>query len=294
MIEMLLGRAVFGESLVETVVGINPPTGRSNYTLVSSETDLYMYGGLVNADESKELYRYTPSTNTWVRLADGPQAVRLHTAVYYNGKMYVSGGYTGAAYVGTTWIYTVATNTWTTGATKPNAVATASSLIFNGKMYVAGGVLAGGSALQNKLHCYDPAANTWVEKKVIPVALRAANLVESGGLFYLFNGIGNGAGVYRYDPVADTWVTLRFKSDGRSAAAAARIGTKIHCLGGANKTTALIYDTLADTWEERPIPGMIALYNIEGVAFLDALYTFGGTGPSGAVQSSLLKYTVSA
>lgn len=289
-----MGRAVFGDSLVETVAGINPPKARSHYTLVSGETDLYMYGGLVNNVESKELYRYTPSTNTWVRLADGPQVVRMHTAVYYNGRIYVSGGYTGSGYVGNTWIYTVATNTWTTGATKPNAVATATSLLYNGKMYVAGGTLAGGNTPQNKLHCYDPVANTWVEKRVIPVALRAANLVEIDGLFYLFNGVGNATGVYRYDPVTDTWVTLGLKSDGRSAVAAAKMGTKIYCLGSTSKTTVLIYDTLTDTWTEQPLPDMITLYNIEGVAFLDSMYIFGGTGPAGVVQSALLKYRMAA
>jgi N-acetylneuraminic acid mutarotase len=115
----------------------------------------------------RKLYRYTPSTNTWVGLRSAPHYHRGGAAGVINGKFYVAGGFNGYTPVAALDVYDPATNTWSTRAPLPRA-GRATGAVLGGKLYVvSSGDGAPGTALRT--YVYDPAANIWRTKAAPPV-----------------------------------------------------------------------------------------------------------------------------
>jgi len=144
----------------------------------------------------KDLYKYNPSSNQWVKLSDVPfgpyeQTGRFETASFVvNGIGYFSGG---ALSTGDTncWSYSPQTDIWSRIADFETPRSYTSSFSLNGFGYVSGGTTVGGS---NRKDCfrYDPSSNSWTKIDNI-------GHIERGGHFsFVLNGKAyvGGGGIY--------------------------------------------------------------------------------------------------
>ena len=135
-------------------------------------------------------------------------------AAVIGADIYVPGGYTGVLYLDTLQVYHTATDTWETLAGDPMPVGLSGPACASheGKLYVVGG--SAGGIYTDATYIYDPAAATgsrWTTGAAAPETGAYGDAIMADGyLFYagMRNATTDSAGVYRYDPVADSWTTM--------------------------------------------------------------------------------------
>lgn len=119
-------------------------------------------GYVLSGDSTNNFWKYDPSSNTWMPLADFPGAPRVSAVGFAIGNT----GYIGTGHnsrkstpvYADFWAYDPATNTWTEKAPLPGgARAEASGFSIGNKGYLGGGGLS-------DFWEYDPAGNTWTRK----------------------------------------------------------------------------------------------------------------------------------
>jgi N-acetylneuraminic acid mutarotase len=142
------------------------------------------YPQYCQVEQIRRLYRYDPSTNTWLSRRDPPHFHRGGAAGVIDGKFYVAGGSDGVQAVAALDVYDPATNTWSTRAPLPVAG--------SGRGAVLGGKLFFISALH--AYAYDPATNTWKARAAPPRGLDDLAKVTVDGHSYLV-GVGGGSTV---------------------------------------------------------------------------------------------------
>lgn len=111
----------------------------------------YPMAGYCAEEPTRRLFRYDPSTNTWMSRRQAPHVHRQGAAAVIGGKLYVAGGFDGFDPTTALDVYDPGTNSWRTLAPIP----------------VGGRAI--GSALAGKLHVlvgtkhysYDPKTNRW-------------------------------------------------------------------------------------------------------------------------------------
>jgi N-acetylneuraminic acid mutarotase len=133
---------------------------------------------------------------------------------------------------------------WKDAAPFPQAMGELYAVTVGTTIYVMGGLAPGRNAL-GLVYAYDPATNTWTEKKPMAHPAHHIMLAESGGKIYVFGGfdhLGNDPYIawhpinnsWMYDPATDTWKALAPMPTPRGAGAAAELNGKIYVVGGAN------------------------------------------------------------
>jgi N-acetylneuraminic acid mutarotase len=140
-------------------------------------------------EQIRRLYRYDPSTNTWLSRRDAPHFHRGGAAGVINGKFYVAGGFKGFEPEAALDVYDPATNTRSTRAPLPLAGG-ARGAVLGGKLFV----IAGGSGSVLHAYAYDPATNTWKARTAPPRGLDDLAKVTLDGRGYLV-GVGGGSTV---------------------------------------------------------------------------------------------------
>lgn len=159
----------------------------------------------------------------------------------------------------------------------------------NGQIYVFGGSSDGKTAYEgikrNNTYVYDPASDTWSEKKQMPTARAGATTAVVNNKIYVIGGYFDHNGkvertnkVEIYDPQADSWTSTAMPTP-RSWASAVAIGDKIFVFGGGNNSGALslteCYDTTTNTWTRKsnmPMPSN----GIVSAEVGGKIYVFGG------------------
>jgi len=121
-----------------------------------------------------------------------------------------------------------------------------------GKMYVFAG-LAPVWKPKALLYEYDPASDTWTEKKKMALPSHHVAFAEYQGKIYAFGGFvlplsGPPAWVpidnsWEYDPATDSWKALAPMPTKRGAAAAAVINGKVYVVGGATTPSNELRDS---------------------------------------------------
>jgi N-acetylneuraminic acid mutarotase len=143
----------------------------------------------------RRLYRYTPATNTWARLADPPSWMAIRLGGMIDGKLYLTWGRGGGARP--MHVYDPATNRWTTKAAQtdgikdaicPSApdvdqcvlVGVAGAVLSEQLLGVGTSFTATGEARSFTV-AYDPIANRWTRKTApeIPRSYAAAGKVKN-------------------------------------------------------------------------------------------------------------------
>lgn len=146
------------------------------------------YGTLNSVNQRlKTLYRFTPATNSWVRLTDMPVELNAHITEAIDGKIYVFGGSTNTAVSNALYCYDIATDTWSTLASGPAARNNLVAGIYNGNLYIQGGADASGVRIKDTW-VYVPLTNKWTALADGLKDVSAAAGTFVAGKFYTHGG----------------------------------------------------------------------------------------------------------
>lgn len=194
---------------------------------------------------------------TWSTGAPMPTARTEVTGATLDGTIYVVGGFiSNGTHVALVEAYDTANNTWLnpSPAPLPQAIDHAGAAVVNGKLYVVGGYSVFPSMISADTYEYDPVANDWTPRALMPLARAGAATVELGGKIYVMGGVGPQATVpLVYDPATNIWSQLAPMSAAREHLTAAAVGGRIYVIGGRqnvvqNVNTAEVYDPMTNTW----------------------------------------------
>ncbi|XP_063432339.1 attractin-like protein 1 isoform X2 [Mytilus trossulus] len=249
-----------------TPLSTNNPESRYGHTLLEYQGKLYMFGGVVDKDTTKELWVYDLTSNLWTLKnynSTPPVAVASHTAHVINGVMYILFGYSPIyGYKNRIQEYFIGNDTWivprTFGSVVEGGFGHSSVYDPHSKLiYVYGGYHAGDTSsdqLSDKLYSFDIRTRFWktLPRNERPRYLHSAVLI--GGLMLVFGGnthndtsISLGAKCYSldflaYDTECNKWLEVDVKGlpsngarYGHTAAVYKRNGkTQMYIIGGFN------------------------------------------------------------
>lgn len=235
-----------------------PGGERSNAIGFAIGTKGYVGFGVDGYDHFKDLWSYTPETDTWTRVADFPGEARSYGVAFVIGaKAYVGLGVDdyNLAFKDL-WEYDPSTNAWTRKADFP-AVGREGAISFaiGNKAYVGTG---GGSYEYADFWEYDPANNTWQQKADFAGGKRSgATGFSLGNKGYICTGINDLErmnDLWEYDPATNAWTkksdlpgVVRFDAVSFVIDNNAYVGTGIYFTGVQRDLYK--YDASADTWE---------------------------------------------
>ena len=206
--------------------------GNKGYLCFGSNTP-----GDVNWTWYKDLWQYTPETDSWIKLQDFPgQSRHLAVSFVINGKAYVGTGvyrfsrWTTAAYLNDFWEYDPATDQWTPRASVPEqGRAGAMALSVGTKGYIGFGFYYYDTR-KNDWWEYNITDDAWTRKADLPATPRynpAGFSVDQKG--YVIGGAYYSplSDSWAYDPQTDTWTQKAdFPGAGRTAGLAFSIYNK--------------------------------------------------------------------
>lgn len=237
------------------------------------------------------------TSNTWLTRRDMPldlyeQAVAVVPNATGQSILYAIGGgkadspYNGAPIpMGEVRAYNVATNTWTSKQDMPVARWGMRAGVINGKIYVTGGFTKAGWATgaMASLFVYDPASNSWTQKRNMPAAGGGGmSGVIRGRLYvYTFNySSGNVVNYFfRYNPTTNSWTKLPTPTTLWEAGGGVMYD-KLYLIGYASGDPSRLfeYDPSTNQWAERPLPDFASgLVGTSMTVVMGArLYLFGG------------------
>jgi N-acetylneuraminic acid mutarotase len=251
---------------------------------------LYVFAGLAPGWKPKALvYEYDPASNQWTKKR--PMRLASHHVAFatLNDKIYAFGGFTypdaGAPAwnpVNSAWEYDPAAGEWKELAPMPTKRGAASASVANGKIYVTGGAASLPGVTENGIHParphnvlatveeYDPASNTWKQRRSLLVARNHHVTASVGDKIYVIGGrigaafISGGSNnidlVEMYDPATDLWTARARMPTARSAIAAGVYGNSILVAGGEGQDQRFLaafkaveaYDTALNRWQILP------------------------------------------
>lgn len=252
---------------------------------------LYVFCGLGPAFKPKGLvYEYDPATNAWTEKK--PMALPSHHVAFatLNNKIYAFGGFklpeSGPPAwdpLNNAWEYDPTTDSWKPLAPMPTKRGAAGAAVVNGKIYVTGGVNSLPGVTENGVHPsrphnvlatveeYDPATNTWRERRPMLVARNHHAVAAVGDKLFVIGGRIGGAFitapttnnvdiVEMYDASSDMWVGRERMPTARSAVSGAVYNGKIIVAGGEGQDRRAlsafkeveVYDPALNRWQLLP------------------------------------------
>lgn len=241
----------------------NAPSARTNYTAVSSGSEILVFGG-DNGSGTVQTggIAWSTTANTWRTLPAGPAKRWHHTAVWADTQMIVWGGDDNTATIYNTGSrYNPAADTWaattTTGA--PTARGGHVAVWTGSRMVIWGGRDV--STFMNTGSRYDPVANSWSATTTTgaPAGRWQATAVWTGTEMIVWGGVAAaGTGLNtggRYNPSANTWTTMTTTGapSGRYGHVAVWTGTEMIVWGGTSDGTSYLtggarYNPTSNTW----------------------------------------------
>jgi N-acetylneuraminic acid mutarotase len=167
----------------------------------------------------------------------------------------------------------------------PNHVAVAADA---GRVYALGGFTEQNRNADTNSYAYDVATDRWARIAPLPRPRGAGAAVALNGRIHLIGGASDpkleraSVGWHEaYDPVSDTWSTLKPLPGARDHVGSVVHGNRIHIIGGRFNTfeynTPLhhVYLPDRDTWEERaPMPTSRSGHGL--VVYRDRFFAMGG------------------
>ncbi len=191
------------------------PTGRALLSTVLVDGVIYAIGGgYPNAITAVEAYY--PAADSWASRAPLPQPRLGSNAALVDNIIYAfAGAYSKDSACTETYAYSVPADTWMSRAPRP-VRGVCGVTAYNGLIYTFGGMVPGGAASQALL-VYDPAIDSWTQKKDMPTPRMGMQsvLLKDGRYgrhkIYVIGGYQvEGTAlttVEAYDPFTNTWET---------------------------------------------------------------------------------------
>lgn len=273
-----------------TVLGTMPVTN-SEFDAARIGDHIYTVGG-INDLRARELWRYTPSSANWRRLADLPQHSHHTGVAALAGRLYAVGG---SGSEDKLQIYDPATDTWSRAAKLPTPRTAMAVAVIRGKLHAIGGtanIFFGGA--QSTHEIYDPLNDRWTPAAALPIASEHVKAEAVGGRIYVIAGRDSGvnSGVLQiYDPATDSWSAGARLPEATSGMATGVSGGKIYVFGGEDLDGQFVlddtqrYDPATDRWTtEQSLP--LALHGNAGATFGHSIYVFGGAEVFGSAEGS--------
>jgi N-acetylneuraminic acid mutarotase len=251
---------------------------------------MYVFAGLAPLWKPVGMvYEYDPLTNRWAKKKS--MALPSHHVAFttYRDKIYAFGGFVlpesgppGWVPINNAWEYDPTADTWRALAPMPSKRGSALAALVNDRIYVIGGATTIPGSKETAVfpthpHMsvgtveeYDPAANTWRERTVMPTPRNHAAIGVVAGKIYVIGGrvgaafIGLASDisvVEEYDPATDQWGGPRARMPiARSAIGAAVYRGHIYVAGGEYQDPHMMatfraveaYDPASNSWTEMP------------------------------------------
>lgn len=131
-----------------------------------------------------------------------------------------------------------------------------------GLLYAVAGANGSSTAL-NTVYAYDPVANSWAEKTVLPASVQSPVLRSVGGKLYCIGGQGPAPlytkipDTYEYNPADNSWTKKADMPTAREDMGSCVIDGKIYVFGGLTNggdhgtpvKVLEIYDPVANSWD---------------------------------------------
>jgi len=164
---------------------------------------------------SDEIRSAPPGGNYWLSRQDCPNAVKSANSFVINGKGYVYGGIIFGYRTNDLWVYDPTLNSWTKKASPPFARprSSAASFAIDGKGYIVGGNVENSGVISSSRDTweYNPATNTWRQRRNLPEGRQEATGFAINGKGYVAMGRTPSnsyrADILEYDPNLDSWST---------------------------------------------------------------------------------------
>jgi uncharacterized protein (TIGR03437 family) len=204
------------------------------------------------------------------------------SAVTTDGRyLYNFGGRTGTASSSTVATVqrldlTASNAAWSTVTAMPVGLNAADAAHLNGKIYLPGGINVS-VGIEQKLHVYDIASNTWTTAAAPPADLYLYALVadEARNVLYQIGGIEFASGdvsrkVWMYAPQTNQWSEMPALTNARWGHEAALIAGKLYVCGGFSDgggvTSTEAYDFSAQRWMTLANMNAPRRYAVNGLA----------------------------
>ena len=269
-----------------------PPLHAARGGLDSVDADgvIYAIGGFEPIQDSVEMRDPVSEEWTFVEPMTMPRA--NPGAAYVNGRIYVVGGNTGQdSATNTGESFDRATNEWSKIRNRQRGpILGPGATAFDGRVYLIGGGEQGG--ITDFISIYDPTTDKWSHKtKPMPTARYLLRAVTLDGQIYAVGGVVGdnqpfSKALERYNPITDTWTSLRPMSVGRgNPGVAVAADGRIIVVGGAGGVflsgtplqSVEAYDPQTDLWapSEDALPVARASLSAEP-ALGNTVVAFGG------------------
>lgn len=129
----------------------------------------YSGGGWGGSGNTKLTASYDVTSDSWVRLADAPNARSYLASAYLGGKFYLMGGFdTATSATNSCYIYDVATNTWTTGTNLPSVRCYPSGIATPNGVYCIGGSATLTGTGETNVWAMFVGQNSWTVDEPLP------------------------------------------------------------------------------------------------------------------------------
>jgi N-acetylneuraminic acid mutarotase len=293
-----------GDSYSYWSIGEKMPTERLESSAVAVENKIYIIGGMNEIGSTDIVEVYNTDTNKWNKVSPLPERLDHTAAATFEGKIYVAGGFNSSG-VSTKFLFIYDPNNdrWERAANMPTARGALTAKFVNGMLYAIGGdetVLYDLNKVYNPQgvvtsnEAYNPETDSWTTKSPMPTPRDHLSSVVIGKSIYELGGRQPDIGPLfkdlnsneRYDPVNNTWHTLKPFPTNRSGLAAASHDGKAYVFGGESTKmtfdTNEVYDPETESWTSLPLMPS-PRHGLTAVTIDDKIYVIaGGPEPGGA------------
>ena len=216
------------------------------------------------------VHAYNVATNAWTIMTSRAGVFGSNGASKIGSKIYFSGGYnaveTPSSFTNAFWAFDYTRDRMIPKANLPIFGAEGVSGVIGGKLYVLPGACSGdrypnpGYCAQEptrRFYRYDPATDTWVNRKASPHFHRSGAAGVINDKLYVvggFNGFTPVANLDVYDPSTNTWTSLApIPAAGRAIGTV--LGGKLFVItSGSSGLRSYVYTPGTNSWRGKAAP----------------------------------------
>ncbi|MBV8726343.1 MAG: galactose oxidase [Candidatus Eremiobacteraeota bacterium] len=260
-----MGAIASAQPIGTWLLGPPLPTARSEVSVTSIGTQIYVIGGYAPIDFSKA-FSYPMQLDT-------------------SGKVDVDQSLVQ--------VFDVATQRWSNRASLPRGMNHIGVTSFNDHVYTFGGFIGQNRNPVSDAYVYDPQADRWSAIAPLPRPLGSVSVTVLGSEFHLVGGrdVHSVRDHFIYDPVTNSYRTAAPLPIGRDHMGLVAYGGKIYAIGGRiddfNHNTSYldIYDPHTDSWTAgTPMPSQRSGMAVE--VLYNRIFAIGGERGGGTFTNN--------